>query len=107
MSEIKLEPMTDEEIEGYILACSYHAMSAGFKSDDEMTSYKIEAAEGMRKFGGIFTHYLGFALAHADSENTAKLIKAFYPMCDEFREMFLDWMRKRGEKDTEEHEIEI
>jgi hypothetical protein len=87
-----MKPITNEEIEDYIATHLAYALLTGFSSSEEMEDFKVEASLGMIRYGGSFARHLGEALARADSGNTAKLIKAFRPMCEEFREKY----RKHG-----------
>jgi hypothetical protein len=89
MNSLVLQPMSEEQVEEMIARQHAYAMLSGFSRIEEMEDYKVEASQGMIQFGGSFTHCLGHALARADSGNAATIIRAFKPMCDEFRELYL------------------
>ena len=59
-----------------------------------MENFKVEAAEGMIKFGGSFTSNLGGALIRADTINAAKIIKMFRKECEEHATLYKVWMEK-------------
>jgi len=86
----------NDDIETLFAEYKIGAYYCGFDSVDEMEAFKVEASQGMIRFGGSFTQYLGYALAHADGINTSKIIRAFRPMCEQFREMHLKFLRERN-----------
>lgn len=94
-NETIIEPMNEEDIKRFIQECDLAAKLAGFDSREAMDNLKVNASCGMIKFGGSFTHFLGHALAHADSENTAKLLRAFRNECHEHALLYVKWLEKR------------
>lgn len=98
MNSFVLHTMSEEQIEEMTARHHIYAMLSGFSGAEEMQDYKVEASQGMMQFGGSFTHCLGNALACADSENAAIIIRAFKPMCDEFREQYLKHKRDQNEQ---------
>lgn len=101
MSEIIIKEMTEEDLKIMELQHDFCGQWCGFKNGEEMDNFKVDASQGMIRFGGSFVHHLGHALAHADSSNTAKIIKAFQDVCKEHAMLHLKWMKKRnkGEND--------
>ncbi len=95
---IKIDKVEKEEdLETLFAEYKIGAYYCGFDSVEDMEDFKVDASQGMIRFGGSFTQYLGYALAHADGINTSKIIRAFRPMCEQFREMHLKFLRERSE----------
>jgi hypothetical protein len=102
---IKIEPMTKEDLQIRLVDHQIKASICGFDTIEQMDDFKVDASIGMIKFGGGFTHFLGQALARADSENAMKIIKMFRSMCDHHADLYKKFMRNRfmeGLKDNED-----
>ena len=97
MDNIVIQEMTAEDVENLYREHEIRSRIAGFGSIEEMESFKVDASLGMIKFGGSFTEYLGHALAHADSSNTMKLIRAFRDVCEEHARLYRQWRENRSE----------
>lgn len=65
----------------------------------ERETFRYNAQEGMIKFGGSFVHALGHALAHADSSNTAKILRTWPDYCEEYAALWLKFMENRGKQE--------
>ncbi len=103
MSEIK--EMSEEDLTQYLLEHEIKARVAGFETSEEMDNFKVDASLGMIKFGGTFTHFLGQALARADSNNTVKIFRAFREDCNHHAALYKKWNANRfreGLKNNEE-----
>lgn len=86
---ITITEMTAEDIRDICAAEELGAIFLGFENIRELEEFKINAACGMIKFGGSFARPLGEALSHADSNNTAIIIKGFRMMCEEHADLYL------------------
>jgi hypothetical protein len=95
---ITIEPMTEKDIDNFIMQAETVARLSGFQSLEEMDRFKVDASEGMIRFGGGFAKPLGYALVHADSFNTAKLIEAFRDICNEHAQLWRKFIAKREEE---------
>ena len=76
----------------------------GFSDINEMEKFRLNAQQGMIQFGGSFARALGYALTHADSVNTYKILKIFRLECEEHAELHIKIMEKRKDQ---EHEVNI
>lgn len=99
---ISIEPMTKENIENMFKNCELLASILNFPSYEAMEKFKINASLGMLKFGGSFLQGLGNALAHADSMNTAKIIRSFFSECKEHANLYIKWLANRGQDENGE-----
>jgi hypothetical protein len=93
---ILIQEMTREDVENLYREHNIRGQLAGFASGEEMDEYKYHASMGMIKFGGSFAEALGHALAHADSGNTLRLIRAFRDVCDHHAGLYLEYLKNRG-----------
>lgn len=101
---IEIKEMTEEDIQDLLLEEEMIAKLCGFETVDEMYQFKMEACEGMIRFGGGFTQPLGYALAHADSKNSAKILRTFRSMCEEHAALHRKFMATRNQPDTKDSE---
>lgn len=101
---VEIKEMSEEDIANLMLEHEIKSRVAGFESAEEMDNFKVDASLGMIKFGGTFTHFLGHALARADSNNTVKILRAFREDCTHHAELYKKWNAdrfKEGIKDGE------
>jgi hypothetical protein len=95
--KLVIKEMTRSDLEDLLNEAETTAKLAGFKSMDEMENYKVNASSGLIKFGGSFAQPLGYALAHADWVNTAKILMTFRDECNEHAALYIKWLEKRKE----------
>jgi hypothetical protein len=90
--------MTEEYIENYEDSFTAAGALLGYQKNKDYENYRYNAQEGMIKFGGSFVHALGHALAHADSNNTFKILSTFAEYAEEHAGLWIKFrMNDRGE----------
>lgn len=102
MNNITIKPIIKDDITEMLLNAEIAAVCAGFESHEAMENFKVDASLGMIKFGGVFIHTLGHALAHADPRNTAKILKAFLEDCAHHAGLYRKWLENRHKEKEED-----
>lgn len=90
--------LTEDDLRALEYQAEILAKLCGFQNNNEMQEFRLNAQMGMIRFGGSFSQSLGHALAHADSENTSKIIRNFRDVCESHAKLHLKFMANRTKK---------
>lgn len=93
---IQIKEMSELDIEYLLLEEKKQALLLGFKDIEDYYDFKAHAAEGLIRFGGGFAQPLGYALAHADSTNSFKIITNWNDECVEHAELHKKFIANRN-----------
>ena len=98
---IQIIEMTEEDIDNLMSEHIHVMQTMGYLTMEAFEQSKYHAAEGMIRFGGNFMKNLGYALAHADVYNAAKIKSCWRSEWAEHAMLHRAFMAKRhaGVKD--------
>lgn len=93
--------MNDEQAEKIIEKGQLVGMTLGLLTDEAYEDFKWSAAAGLKKFGGAFAVKLGELLEVADVNNSIKILKLWYSLCEEHVWLYRAFVAKQKAEEAQ------